>query len=373
MNEELHPLMMRRAIELAMRGRGTVEPNPSVGCVIVKDGRIIGEGHTQPYGGAHAEPTALANCTESPAGATAYVTLEPCCHLNKQTPPCVPRLIAAKISRIVVGCLDPNPQVNGQGIAQLRQAGIEAITGVLEDECRQLIAPFIAATQYQRPYITLKWAQDAAGKIAGVGGKPLQISNQASVRAVHALRARCDAIVVGINTVLSDNPQLTIRHAESVRPLARYVLDRGLRMPIASQLVQSARQTSLIVATDISQMNSYGAIELRQYGVEIISAGSLHDVVSDWHRRKFAHVLVEPGPTLAAAITAENLADRVWIFRSPKFIAEENAPPAFVLPDYFRAVGQGDIDGDQLTEYLNTRSPVFFAEIPSADFRHLKK
>src|SRR5437763_505869 len=150
---------LRRAIRLAMNGRGRVEPNPMVGCVIVKNNRVIGEGYHQQFGGPHAEPNALANCVESPHGATAYVTLEPCCHANKKTPPCTPRLIAAKIARVVIGCLDPNPDVNGQGVAMLRAAGVMVEGPVLESEAKQLIAPFIATTRYRRPYVTLKWAQ----------------------------------------------------------------------------------------------------------------------------------------------------------------------------------------------------------------------
>src|SRR5437764_5805960 len=139
---------LRRAIRLAMNGRGAVEPNPMVGCVIVKDGRVIGEGYHARYGGAHAEPTALASCTESSAGATAYVTLEPCCHTNKKTPPCAPRLIEAGIVRVVVGCLDPNKYVNGNGLNALRAAGVEVVGPVLEDQAKQLIAPFIGRTTF---------------------------------------------------------------------------------------------------------------------------------------------------------------------------------------------------------------------------------
>src|SRR5690242_20314406 len=137
---------IRRAIRVAMTGRGKVEPNPMVGCVIVKDGRVIGEGHHQYWGGPHAEPTALGNCSESPAGATAYVTLEPCCHTNKKTPPCAPRVIAAGVKRVVVGCIDPNPDVNGKGLAMLREAGIEVAGPLLEGEAKQLLAPFIGKT-----------------------------------------------------------------------------------------------------------------------------------------------------------------------------------------------------------------------------------
>src|SRR3954471_10785311 len=203
--------MMRRAVRLAMNGRGRVEPNPMVAAVLVKGGRVIGEGFHPHFGGPHAEPTALANCTESPEGATAYVTLEPCCHTNKKTPPCVPALIAAKIARVVCGCVDPNPDVNGKGLDQLRAAGIAVDVNVLEDPAKQLLAPFVARTVYDRPYVTLKWAETADGKVAGPGGERLQISNPRSSRLVRELRARCDAVLVGLNTVLTDDPLLTVR------------------------------------------------------------------------------------------------------------------------------------------------------------------
>src|SRR5215218_1166158 len=144
---------MRRALRLATRGRGAVEPNPMVACLIVKDGHLIGGGYHQQFGGPHAEPNALASCTESPEGATAYVTLEPCCHTNKKTPPCTPQLIEAKIARVVIGCLDPNPDVNGKGVAALRAAGITVDGPLLEAEARQLIASFLARTNHQRPYV----------------------------------------------------------------------------------------------------------------------------------------------------------------------------------------------------------------------------
>src|SRR5689334_2477410 len=147
-DRELDVQMMRRALRLAMNGRGSVEPNPMVGCVLVKQGRVIGEGFHARFGGAHAEPAALANCAESPAGATAYVTLEPCCHNNKKTPPCAPRLVGAGLARVVVGCLDPNPAVNGNGVATLRAAGVavDVTEGAVASECKQIIAPFIAFT-----------------------------------------------------------------------------------------------------------------------------------------------------------------------------------------------------------------------------------
>src|SRR6266550_3006648 len=187
---ELDQQFMQRAIRLAMNGRGRVKPNPMVGCVIVKDDRIIGGGYHQQFGQPHAEPNALASCIESPQGATAYVTLEPCCHTNKKTPPCVPLLIEANLARVVVGAIDPNPEVNGQGIAELRQAGIQVDAGILEQEANQLLAPFIARTLHHRPYVTLKWAQTADNKIAGPHGHPPAITNDRSNRIVHNLRAR---------------------------------------------------------------------------------------------------------------------------------------------------------------------------------------
>ncbi len=202
---------MRRAIDLATRGRGSVEPNPMVGCVIVREGQVIGEGYHRKFGQPHAEANALEACGEKAQGATAYASLEPCCHRNKKTPPCAARLIAAKIGRVVAACHDPNPLVSGRGIAQLREAGIEVDEGLLEAEAKQLIAAFFKGMTQGRPYVTLKWAQTADERIAGGGGKKLAISNARSIRAMHELRGRCDAILVGLATVLADDPLLTAR------------------------------------------------------------------------------------------------------------------------------------------------------------------
>lgn len=367
----INPSLMRRAIELAMRGRGHAEPNPLVGCVLVQGDRIIGDGFHQKYGQAHAEPNALAACMESPAGATAYVTLEPCCHTNKQTPPCVPQLIQAKIARVVIGCLDPNPEVNGQGAQQLWAAGIQVVCGLLEAECKQLIAPFIAAVEHHRPYITLKWAQTADGKIAGAGGKPIQISNAISQKALHMLRGKFDAIAVGINTVLTDDPMLSVRHGEPARIPARYVLDRQLRTPADARLVQTAKQIPSIIATSEAHALSSRAGELRQHGVEVIAADTLSQVAADWHRRRFTHVLIEAGPTLAAAMMAENLADRLWIIRSHQNLNDPSASDAAAIPAHFQGTSRVELGNDVWTEYLNTNSKIFFTSNASPDFRLL--
>jgi diaminohydroxyphosphoribosylaminopyrimidine deaminase/5-amino-6-(5-phosphoribosylamino)uracil reductase len=409
---------MLRAIDLAMRGRGRAEPNPLVGCVIVKNGRVMGEGFHERFGGAHAEPNALAACAaagESPVGATAYVTLEPCCHTNKKTPPCVPLLIQARLDRVVIGCLDPNPAVDGQGAAQLRSAGIAVTAPVLEDDARQLIAPFLARVRLKRPYVTLKWAESADGKVAGPGGKPVRISNEASTRAVHELRGRCDAIMVGIGTVLADDPLLTARGVQSPRVLRRVVLDSRLRIPIGSRLVRGALEYPLVVYgyTD-SQVRRELADILFKFGVEV------HDVSRDSAGRPsllsvlghldvgITHLLVEPGPELARSFFRESLhdarshpngfvesaprtvapgsnelvrsadrtgvatgqlVDRVWVFRSPMRIDDASAPGAAQIPDHFLKAGELDLEGDHLTEYLNPASEAFFKNVASADLR----
>src|SRR5687767_3609162 len=264
---------MRRAIRLAMNGRGRVEPNPMVGCVIVKDGRVIGEGYHQQFGGPHAEPNALIACTESPRGATVYVTLEPCCHTDKKTPPCVPKLIEAGVGRVVIGCLDPNPSVDGNGAALLRAAGIDVIAPLLEAECRQLIAPFIARALHRRPYVTLKWGQSRNGMVAGPMGRLVKITGDASDRLVHDLRARRDAFAVGTNTVLNDDPILTARPADGTsRPLLRVVLSNSLKLPLESRIVRSAREQPLLVycSQSAAAANNDVVDRLRAAGVEVV-------------------------------------------------------------------------------------------------------
>jgi len=363
---------LHHAIRLAMNGRGDVEPNPMVGCVIVKDGRTIGEGFHERFGGAHAEPAALKACTESPAGATAYVTLEPCCHTNKKSPPCVPALIEAKIARVVVGCHDPNPQVSGEGIAQLRQAEIH-VDLADDSACRQLLAPFIATTVHRRPYITLKWAQSADGKVAGPGGKRVQISNRTSNRIIHELRSRCDAILVGIGTATADDPLLTVRGIQPRRPLIRIVLDSDLRLSIDSQLVRTIERGKVVIFCSKEAADYSGTrVPLAACGVEIHPVPSdapgrlkLSDVMSQIARMGVTHLLVEPGPTLARSFLESGLWDRAWVIRSPAEIRDATAPAAAAEPG--NAVASTNLQGDVLREYLNTQG-IYFGTYPSADF-----
>src|SRR5947209_6440905 len=238
---------MRRALELAERGRGQVEPNPLVGAVVVRDGRAVGEGWHQRYGQAHAEVNALAAAGEAAAGATVYVTLEPCCHHGK-TPPCTDALLQAGIHRVVAAMTDPFPQVAGRGAEVLRAAGVEVALGVCEVEARRLNAPYLKLLATGRPYVHAKWAMTLDGKIATVGGDSKWISGEASRRRVHALRGRMDAIVVGSGTVRADDPLLTARPPGPRTP-ARIVLDSKAQISRESQLLRTLDQGSVIVAT----------------------------------------------------------------------------------------------------------------------------
>jgi diaminohydroxyphosphoribosylaminopyrimidine deaminase/5-amino-6-(5-phosphoribosylamino)uracil reductase len=373
--EDFDVQMMRRALRLAMNGRGTVEPNPFVGCVLVKDGRVIGEGYTQPFGGLHAEPTALASVTESPEGATAYVTLEPCCHTNKKTPPCVPALINAKIARVVVGCLDPNPEVNGKGLEQLRAAGIAVTSDMLGDHARQLLAPFIARTTFRRPYITLKWAETADGKVAGPGGQRVAITNAKSNQLVHDLRSHCDSILVGVNTVLTDDPLLTARKASRPRHPARFVLDTHLRTPVDARVVQNRdASTDILCGHQTEGPFRHRRDALIENGLNVtivpqVSEGrlSLPKVIERIHDAFRYDLLVEPGPTLAKSFLDAGLVDRVWIIQSSKRVDDPTAPAAAGVPNEYVQTGQLNIDGDVLIEYLNPASDVFFSADRSAD------
>lgn len=405
---------LRRALRLAMNGRGRVEPNPMVGCVLARDGQIIGEGYHQQFGGPHAEPTALADCRRrgnAPAGATAYVTLEPCCHTNKKTPPCAPRLIEAKVARVVIGCLDPNPEVNGAGAEMLQAAGIEVVGpeaaepwgrevctarvgSTLEGEAKQLIAPFLARVRHNRygrndcyshthgrPYVTLKWAETADGKIAGPRNARLQISNEASSRLVHQLRARSDAILVGIQTVVSDDPMLTARGVPDPRPLLRAVLDPRLEIPIGGKLVASANEHPLTVycGQEVFRDRPGVVATLRGYGAEVVPVPGherhldLSEVLAHLGGLGATHVLVESGGRLAASLMGPRparygggggRADRVWVFRSPRRLDDDFAPSATAIPDHYVRVGDLDVAGDALTEYLGHP----YAAVPSADF-----
>lgn len=364
--------MLRRALRVAMNGRGRVEPNPMVGCVLVKNETIIAEGYHAHFGGPHAEPAALADCAargHDPRGATGYVTLEPCCHTNKKTPPCAPKLIEAGIARVVIGCLDPNPDVDGKGMWLLHAAGIvvDVADGQLGDVFRQSIAPFAEIG----PYVTLKWAQSANGRIAGPRGRPTRITSAASTLAVHRLRTRCHGIVVGIGTVLSDDPLLSVRDVPVIRQPLRCILDRRLRTPPDCRMLtdQSGGMVRIVCDDTIKrdEPDRYAALD-RTFAdivgggedatgrLGIGSAGSPHE-----------HILVEPGPTLAQSLLP--WVDRLWVFEcATRLPSGPDVPQAAAVPTSYIETGRVIIGGDTLVEYLNPDAWSFVTATPSADF-----
>ncbi len=316
---------MRRALELARRGTGFVEPNPAVGAVVVADdGRVVGEGWHERFGGPHAEVMAIAAAGEAARGATLFVTLEPCCHFGK-TPPCSRAVIAAGIRRVVVATADPAAHVNGGGIAELRAAGIEVEVGLMADDARRLIAPFAKLMATGLPWVHAKWAMTLDGKIASKTGSSRWITNDASRAVVHQLRGRMDAILVGVGTVLADDPLLTARPPGPRTPM-RIVLDSTARTPLESQLVRTAREvTTTVVVTRHAPEDRCAA--LRAAGVEVLVAfedstghPDLVAVLYALGHQRLTNILVEGGGQILGQCFDLGLIDEVHAFIAPKLI-----------------------------------------------------
>jgi diaminohydroxyphosphoribosylaminopyrimidine deaminase/5-amino-6-(5-phosphoribosylamino)uracil reductase len=326
--------VMRRAIELARRGIGLVEPNPPVGAVVVDDQlRLLGEGWHERFGGPHAEVQAVAHSGPAARGATLFVTLEPCCHFGK-TPPCVDAIIAAGIRRVVVGMRDPYPQVAGQGIARLREANIDVEVGLLEDEARRLAAPFCKLVETELPYVHAKWAMSLDGRIASHTGASKWISNETSRAVAHRLRGRMDAIAIGIGTALADNALLTARPA-GPRIATRIIFDSQARLPLDSQLVRTAGSVPLLVvvgprapAEKVSRLRSEGAEVLESPAHGHPDAAGQTDpraVLAELGRRRMTNVLVEGGSQLLGAFFDALLIDEVHVFIAPKLLGGDGA------------------------------------------------
>ncbi len=317
---------MRRALELAERGRGAVEPNPLVGAEIVRDGAVVGEGRHQRYGQAHAEVNALAQAGDLARDATLYVTLEPCCHHGK-TPPCTDAVLRAGIRRVVAAMADPFPQVGGKGAEILRAAGLIVEVGLCEAEARRLNAPYLKLLTTGRPYVHAKWAMTLDGKIATARGDSKWISNEASRRRVHELRGRMDGIVVGIGTALADDPQLTARPA-GPRTATRIVLDSQCRLPPNSILARTARETSVLVVTgaDAPAERRQG---LQALGCEVLSLpGSRPDVdslLAELGRRRMTNLLVEGGSGVLGSFLDAGAIDEVHVFIAPRLVGGAEA------------------------------------------------
>ncbi len=318
---------MRRAIELAKRGTGFVNPNPLVGAVIVKNSRVIGEGWHERYGMPHAERNALANCREDPAGADIYVTLEPCCHHGKQ-PPCTEALIAAGIKNVYVGSFDPNPLVAGKGLEMLRDHGINVYENILRDECDALNNIFFCYITKNRPYIILKAAMSIDGRTAAYTGDSKWISNELSRENVHKTRKRVSAIMVGINTVLADDPMLNCRTDDPSDPV-RVICDSRLNIPLNSRIITTAHDIPTIIATASDDEEKIA--ELRSAGADVIITDGervdLKALMNELAKRKLDSVLVEGGATLHAAMLDAGLCDLLQIYIAPKVIGGTDAKP----------------------------------------------
>ncbi len=316
---------MQRALELARQGRGWVEPNPLVGAVVVRDGKMVGEGWHRKYGEAHAEVNALAAAGEAARDATLYVTLEPCCHVGK-TPPCTDAIIAAGIAKVVAALADPFPQVAGGGFARLRDTGIAVEVGVLEREARELNAPYLTLLSRQRPYVHAKWAMTLDGKIATRSGESKWISGEESRRRVHELRGLMDAIIVGANTVRQDDPLLTARPPGPRTPL-RVVLSNDGKLPSDCELLRTARQAPVLVAG--SRISATQRQNLEAQACEALAIGDMAALLSEFGQRRFTNVLVEGGAAVLGSFRDAGLIDEVHVFIAPKLAGGARALSPF--------------------------------------------
>ncbi|CCE07379.1 bifunctional: diaminohydroxyphosphoribosylaminopyrimidine deaminase (N-terminal); 5-amino-6-(5-phosphoribosylamino) uracil reductase [Bradyrhizobium sp. STM 3843] len=355
---------MQLALSLGRRGLGRTWPNPAVGAVVVKDGVIVGRGWTQPGGRPHAEPEALRRAGEATKGATLYVTLEPCSHHGK-SPPCVDAVMASGIARVVSAIEDPNPQVAGQGHAKLRAAGIQVEVGLCSADAARDHAGHFRRVRDGRPHIILKLAVSADDKIGAAGHKPVAITGESARTRVHLLRAQCDAILVGIGTVLADDPLLTCRlPGMASRSPVRVVLDTALRIPGDSRLVQSARATQLWLvcaetaeAAAVTRLGAAGAQVTRMPPCP--SPGlDLPAVLQALSARGITRLMVEGGSRIASHFVASGLVDEIWLFRGPDVIGEGGIAALDALPlaaitqsSAYRVRASDTLDTDTLTIY----------------------
>jgi diaminohydroxyphosphoribosylaminopyrimidine deaminase / 5-amino-6-(5-phosphoribosylamino)uracil reductase len=322
---------MRAALALARRGIGNTWPNPAVGCVIVKDGRVIGRAVTAAGGRPHAETRALERAGEAARGAAAYVTLEPCCHWGR-TPPCTDALIAAGIARVVIGARDPDRRVDGAGIARLRAAGIEVLEGVLDQDARETIAGFTLRVRQGRPLVTLKLASTLDGRIATGTGESRWITGPLARRVAHVLRARHDAVMVGVGTVAADNPDLTCRlPGLRPNPLIRIVADSHLRTALTARLIATAAETPtwMLIREDADSDRRRAFADVGAMLIEVPSAPmgiDLGQALGHLGTAGITHLLVEGGAQIAASLLREGVVDRLAWFHAPAIMGADGWP-----------------------------------------------
>ncbi|MBN2533057.1 MAG: bifunctional diaminohydroxyphosphoribosylaminopyrimidine deaminase/5-amino-6-(5-phosphoribosylamino)uracil reductase RibD [Spirochaetales bacterium] len=324
-------LFMKKTLALAKRGEGMTSPNPAVGAILVKNEVIVGQGFHKRAGTPHAEVIALLEAGKKAEGSTLYVNLEPCCHYGK-TPPCVNRIIQNKIKRVVIGMKDPNPLVNGKGIAALKKAGISVLTGVLETDAKKINEIFCKYITGGLPFVTMKAAITLDGKIASYSGSSRWITGEASRKFVHKLRFIHDAVMVGIGTVLNDDPLLTCRFSgKKEKPISRIIVDSRGRIPLNARVLNPAtRHRTIIASTTGLPERKYNALE--QKGAEIILTESDNGRVNILKlftilgQRGICSVFLEGGGTLNSSIINNRLADKLFLFIAPKIIGGKEAP-----------------------------------------------
>lgn len=339
-----HQQMMQRCLHLAKQAAGFTTPNPLVGCVIERDGEIVGEGYHPKAGEPHAEVFALRAAGDKAKGATAYVSLEPCNHFGR-TPPCSDALVKAGVAKVVVGMVDPDPRVSGKGIERLRAAGIQVIVGVEEAECQRVNEAFVHRVLHQRPFGILKYAMTLDGKIATIAGHSAWITKEVARMYVHQLRATCDAVIVGGNTVRRDNPHLTTHHQADTNhppnnPL-RVVLSRTLDLPQTAHLWETDVAPTIVLTQ--GHPNGGGQAHLEQQGVEVVNLDELtpQSVMAYLGQKELLSVLWECGGTLSARAIADGSVQKVLAFIAPKIVGGHNAPSPV-----------GDLGFDKMTQAL---------------------
>lgn len=359
---------MRRAISLAEKGAGFTNPNPMVGAVIVKNDKIIGEGYHEKCGELHAERNALASVTEDPKGATMYVTLEPCCHTGR-TPPCTEAVIAAGIAKVVIGSRDPNPKVAGKGAKILREHGIEVVEDFLRDECDALNPVFFHYIKTGLPFAVMKYAMTADGKIAAYTGLSQWITGESARQYVHRMRGRYAAILAGIKTVLADDPMLNCRAKGAHQPL-RIIVDSSLKIPLTSQIVQTAKAYPTMVACAEKTEGNAKADALAKQGVEVVSLPDqtgrvdLNALMRHLGDKGIDSVLIEGGGTINEAALKAGIVTHVCAFIAPKLLGGRDAKTpvegvGFASPDEAVLLGAPSVkrfDDDILLEYDMRRS-----------------
>lgn len=319
---------MSLALSLAIKGKGKVNPNPMVGAVIVKNNKIIGKGYHEKFGGNHAEVNAIENTSEDLYGSTLYVNLEPCSHFGK-TPPCVDKIIQSGIKRVVIASIDPNPLVQGKGIEKLKNAGIEIKTGVLDKENKKLNEIFIKYIKTKTPFIFMKVAMSLDGKIATCKGDSKWISCEESRKCVHKLRRELMGILVGINTVIKDDPMLNCRLENGKNPI-RIIVDTELKIPMSSKIISSAKSIrTIVVTTKKAKLNSIEP--LKEKGVEILIVNlkknlvDLNDMIHKLGELNIDSILIEGGATLNFSAINENIVDKLQVYIAPIIIGGENS------------------------------------------------